>query len=87
LDINKYEYKFIVEIVKCITNNISSVSLHAANYPDGLKPQVQQVKLFLDKGSDDWVHMVELCGINQNLQKQFIILLLINLKLYVFLIM
>jgi len=60
---NRYEYKFIGEIVKYISNKISRVPLHVANYPVGLQSQVRQVKSLLDEGSDDGVHMVEIYGI------------------------
>jgi len=60
---NRYEYKFIGEIVKYISNKISREPLHVANYPVGLRSQVQQVKLLLDNGSDDGVHMVGIYGI------------------------
>jgi hypothetical protein len=55
---NRYEYKFIEEIVKYISNKINRVSLHVADYPVGLHSRVQQVKSLLDKGSNDEVHMV-----------------------------
>jgi hypothetical protein len=59
---NRYEYKLIGEIVKYISNKISRQPLHVANYPIGLHSRVQQVKLLLDKGSKDEVHMVGLYG-------------------------
>ncbi|KEH20184.1 disease resistance protein (TIR-NBS-LRR class) [Medicago truncatula] len=58
-----YEYKFIGEIVKYISNKISRVPLHVAKYPVGLQSQVQQVKSLLDNGSDDGIHMVGIYGI------------------------
>jgi hypothetical protein len=60
---NRYEYKFIGDIVKCISNKINRAPLHVANYPVGLQSRVQQVKSLLDKGSDDGVHMVGIYGI------------------------
>ncbi|XP_045833054.1 disease resistance protein RPV1-like isoform X2 [Trifolium pratense] len=57
-----YEYKFIEEIVKYISNKINRVSLHVADYPVGLHSRVQQVKSLLDKGSNDEVHMVGIYG-------------------------
>jgi hypothetical protein len=63
LGINRYEYKFIGKIVKCISNKINRVFLHVAEYPVGLQSRVQQVRLLLDKGSDDGVHMVGIYGI------------------------
>ncbi|XP_024642320.2 disease resistance protein RPP5 [Medicago truncatula] len=59
----RYEYKFIEEIVKYISNKISRQPLHVANYPVGLQSQVQRVKSILDNGSDDGVHMVGIFGI------------------------
>jgi hypothetical protein len=60
---NRYEYKFIGEIVKYISNKFSRQPLHVANYPVGLQSRVQQVKLLLDEGSDDGVRMVGIYGI------------------------
>ncbi|CAJ2654165.1 unnamed protein product [Trifolium pratense] len=57
-----YEYKFIEEIVKYISNKINRVSLHVADYPVGLHSRVQQVKSLLDKDSNDEVHMVGIYG-------------------------
>ncbi|XP_058722608.1 disease resistance protein RPV1-like [Vicia villosa] len=57
-----YEYKFIGEIVKYISNKINRVPLHVANYPVGLQSRVQHVKSLLDKGSDEGVYMVGLYG-------------------------
>jgi len=59
----RYEYKFIGEIVENISNKISRKPLHVANYPVGLESQVQQMKSLLDNGSDDGVHMVGIYGI------------------------
>ncbi|XP_012567220.1 TMV resistance protein N-like [Cicer arietinum] len=58
----RYEYKFIGEIVKYISNKINRISLHVANYPVGLRSRVQQVKLLLDEGSNDGVNMVGIFG-------------------------
>nr|WIL60034.1 nodulation protein [Melilotus officinalis] len=49
-------------IVEYISNKINRVSLHVANYPIGIQSRVQQVKLLLDNGSDDGVHMVGIYG-------------------------
>ncbi|KEH16206.1 disease resistance protein (TIR-NBS-LRR class) [Medicago truncatula] len=57
-----YEYKFIGEIVKNISNKISHQPLHVANYPVGLQSRVQHVKSLLDEGSDHGAHMVGLYG-------------------------
>ena len=62
MDINRYEYKFIGEIVKYISNKIGRQPLHVAKYPVGLQSRVQQVKSLLDEGSDDGVHMVGIYG-------------------------
>jgi len=59
---NRYEYEFIGEIVKYISNKISRQPLHVANYPVGLQSRVQQVKSLLDERSDDGVRMVGLYG-------------------------
>jgi len=59
---NRYEYRFIGEIVKYISNKISHKPLHVANYPVGLQSRVQKVKLLLDEGPDDGVRMVGLYG-------------------------
>ncbi|XP_004515228.1 TMV resistance protein N-like [Cicer arietinum] len=55
-----YEYKFIVEIVECISKKINRIPLHVADYPVGLQSQLQQVKLLLDEESDEKVHVVGL---------------------------
>jgi len=60
---NRYEYKFIGDIVKNISNKISRKPLHVANYPVGLQSRVQLVKSLLDERSDDGVRMVGLYGI------------------------
>ncbi|AES76653.2 disease resistance protein (TIR-NBS-LRR class) [Medicago truncatula] len=58
-----YEYDFIGDIVKYISNKINRVPLHVANYPVGFKFRIQQVKLLLDKETNKGVHMVGLYGI------------------------
>jgi len=60
---NRYEYKFVGEIVKYISNKINRVPLDVAKHPVGLQFQVQQVKSLLDAGPDDGVHMVGIYGI------------------------
>jgi len=60
---NRYEYELIGKIVKEISNKINRVPLNVADYLVGLSSQVQQVKLLLDNGSDDGVHMVGIYGI------------------------
>jgi len=60
---NRYEYKFIGEIVKYISIKICRQPLHVANYPVGLQSQVQEVKSLLDEGPVDRVHMVGIYGI------------------------
>jgi len=62
LDMNRYEYKLIENIVKEISNRINRVLLHVAKYPVGLQSRVQQVKLLLDEESDEGVNMVGLYG-------------------------
>ncbi|KEH26857.1 toll-interleukin-resistance (TIR) domain protein [Medicago truncatula] len=57
-----YEYKFIGDIVKYISNKISRQHLHVANYPVGLQSRVQQVKSLLGEGYDNGVRMVGLYG-------------------------
>ncbi|RHN52357.1 putative TIR domain, P-loop containing nucleoside triphosphate hydrolase [Medicago truncatula] len=57
-----YEYKFIGKIVEDISNKINRVILHVAKYPVGLESRLEQVKLLLDKESDEGVHMVGLYG-------------------------
>ncbi|RHN52284.1 putative TIR domain, P-loop containing nucleoside triphosphate hydrolase [Medicago truncatula] len=57
-----YEYKFIEKIVEDISNNINHVFLNVAKYPVGLQSRIEQVKLLLDMGSEDVVHMVGLYG-------------------------
>ncbi|XP_039691170.1 disease resistance protein RPV1 isoform X2 [Medicago truncatula] len=59
----RYEYDFIGDIVKYISNKINRVPLHVANYPVGFKFRIQQVKLLLDKETNKGVHMVGLYGI------------------------
>jgi hypothetical protein len=62
LDMNRYEYKLIENIVEDIYNKINRVFLNVAKYPVGLESRVQKVKLLLDEGSKDKVHMVGLYG-------------------------
>jgi hypothetical protein len=59
----RYEYKFIEEIVQCISHKISRVPLQIAEYPVGLQSRVELVKSLLDKGLNDGVHMVGIYGI------------------------
>ena len=59
----RYEYEFIGKMVKDILDKIERVILHVAEYPVGLQSRVEQVKLLLDKESDEGVHMVGLYGI------------------------
>ncbi|XP_027189873.1 TMV resistance protein N-like isoform X2 [Cicer arietinum] len=58
----RYEYKFIGEIVEYISKKIHRDPLHVANYPVGLHSRLQQVILLLDKESHEKVHMVGLYG-------------------------
>ncbi|KAL2334261.1 hypothetical protein Fmac_015474 [Flemingia macrophylla] len=59
----RYEFEFIKEIVELISSKINRAPLHVADYPVGLESQVLKVKLLLDIGSDDIVHMVGIHGL------------------------
>nr|KYP62635.1 TMV resistance protein N [Cajanus cajan] len=59
----KYEFEFIKEIVELVSSKINRAPLHVADYPVGLESQVLRVKLLLDIGSDDVVHMVGIHGL------------------------
>jgi len=58
-----YEYEFIERIVELVCSKINRVALHVSDYPVGLESQVLQVKMLLDVGSDDVVHMVGFHGL------------------------
>ena len=60
---NEYEYVFIEKIVKEISNKISRVPLHVADYPVGLESRVLEVNSLLNDGSDVGVLMVGIYGI------------------------
>ncbi|XP_050917696.1 disease resistance protein Roq1 [Lathyrus oleraceus] len=60
---NEYEYNLIGEIVKNVTNKISRVPLHVANYPVGLQFRLQKVNSLFDVRFDDKVQMLGLYGI------------------------
>ncbi|XP_020211972.1 TMV resistance protein N isoform X1 [Cajanus cajan] len=58
-----YEYEFIKKIVKLVSSKINRAPLHVADYTVGLESRVLEVKLLLNVGSDDCVHMVGIHGI------------------------
>ncbi|BAU01584.1 TMV resistance protein [Vigna angularis] len=58
-----YEYEFIERIVELVCSKINRAALHVADYPVGLESQVLEVKLLLDVGCDDVVHMVGFHGL------------------------
>ncbi|KAG5085216.1 hypothetical protein JHK82_052613 [Glycine max] len=45
-------------IVELVSKKINWSPLHVADYPVGLESQMQEVKVLLDVGSDDVVHML-----------------------------
>ena len=49
-------------IIERVSREINRASLHVADYPVGLLPQVLEVKELLDVGSDDVVHMIGIHG-------------------------
>nr|WIL60023.1 nodulation protein [Melilotus officinalis] len=58
----EYEYKFIEEIVKDVSNKINRVPLHVANYLVGLESRISKVSSLLDLGSDDGVCIIGILG-------------------------
>ncbi|KAL2334239.1 hypothetical protein Fmac_015452 [Flemingia macrophylla] len=60
---NDYEYEFIKKIVEMVLRKINRAPLYVADYPVGLESQVLKVKLLLDVGYDEVVHMVGIHGI------------------------
>ncbi|KAL2951430.1 hypothetical protein AAZX31_19G049800 [Glycine max] len=59
----EYEYQFIQRIVELVSKRINRAPLHVADYPVGLESRIQEVKMLLDVGSDDVVHMVGIHGL------------------------
>ncbi|KAH1151335.1 hypothetical protein GYH30_045032 [Glycine max] len=62
-DGNKYEYKFIKEIVESVSNKFNHDHLHVSDVLVGLESPVLEVKSLLDVGRDDVVHMVGIHGL------------------------
>ncbi|XP_028207956.1 TMV resistance protein N-like [Glycine soja] len=62
-DGNKYEYKFIKEIVESVSSKFNRDHLDVPNVLVGLESPVRQVKSLLDVGRDDVVHMVGIHGL------------------------
>ena len=46
-----------------VSKKINCSPLHVADYTDGLESQMQEVKVLLDVGSDDVVHMLGIHGL------------------------
>ncbi|PNX78586.1 disease resistance-like protein, partial [Trifolium pratense] len=59
---NGYEYEFIQQIVRFISNQINRVPLHVVDYPVGLQRQVLKVYSLLDVRSNDEVKVVGIYG-------------------------
>ncbi|XP_057445959.1 TMV resistance protein N-like isoform X2 [Lotus japonicus] len=59
---NEYEHEFIGKILKEISDRLSRIPLHVADYPVGLESRVLAVMSLLDVGSDG-VQMVGFYGI------------------------
>ena len=62
-DGNKYEYKFIKEIVESVPSKFTRNLLYVSDVLVGLKSSVLEVKSLMDVGSDDVVHMVGIHGL------------------------
>ncbi|RZB60937.1 TMV resistance protein N [Glycine soja] len=62
-DGNKYEYKFIKEIVELVSSKFNHALLQVPDVLVGLESPVLEVKSLLDVGSDDVVHMVGIHGL------------------------
>ncbi|XP_027941564.1 TMV resistance protein N-like isoform X1 [Vigna unguiculata] len=59
----EYEYQFIERIVELVSKKINRAPLHVGDYPVGLEARVLEVKLLLEVGSDDVVHLVGIHGL------------------------
>jgi hypothetical protein len=59
---NGYEYQFTQEIVKYVSNKISRVPLHIADYPVGLQRRILKVNSLLKVGSNDEIKMLGIYG-------------------------
>ncbi|KRH08232.1 hypothetical protein GLYMA_16G137600v4 [Glycine max] len=62
-DGDKYEYKFIKEIVELVSSKFNRDLLYVSDVLVGLESPVLAVKSLLDVGSDDVVHMVGIHGL------------------------
>ncbi|KAL2966519.1 hypothetical protein AAZX31_16G122100 [Glycine max] len=62
-DGDKYEYKFIKEIVELVSNKFNRDLLHVSDVLVGLESPVLEVKSLMDVGSDDVVQMVGIHGL------------------------
>ncbi|KAL5173275.1 TMV resistance protein N [Glycine soja] len=60
---DKYEYKFIKEIVELVSSKFNLDLLYVSDVLVGLESPVLEVKSLLDIGSDDVVHMVGIHGL------------------------
>ncbi|MCI02382.1 resistance protein, partial [Trifolium medium] len=60
---NGYEYKFICEIVKYVSNKINRVPLDVVGYAVGLKSRVLKVNSLLKFGFNDEVKMLGIYGL------------------------
>ncbi|WJX71900.1 hypothetical protein P8452_55840 [Trifolium repens] len=59
---NGYEYEFIQEIVKYVSNKINRDPLDVIDYPVGLLHRVLKVNSLLEVGSNDEVMMLGIYG-------------------------
>ncbi|CAJ2667212.1 unnamed protein product [Trifolium pratense] len=59
---NGYEYEFIREIVKYVSNKINRVPLYVVDHPVGLQCRVLKVTSLLEVGSNDEVKMLGIYG-------------------------
>jgi len=65
LNRNKYEYKFIKEIVEWVSSKVNRDHLHVLDVLVRLESPVLEVKLLLDVGRDDVIHMVGIHGLDE----------------------
>ncbi|KRH08203.1 hypothetical protein GLYMA_16G135900v4 [Glycine max] len=64
-DGNKYEYKFIKEIVEWVSSKVNRDHLHVSDVLVRLESPMLEVKLLLDVGRDDVIHMVGIHGLDE----------------------
>ena len=60
---NEYQYKFIGDIVKNVSNKINRAPLHVVDYPVGMQFRVLKVNSLLEVASNYEVKMIGICGL------------------------